>query len=325
MASLKEDWVCKGHFTTYINVKHEGKHARPACPQGIIEGREPIWVESLARISVLKYEVKLAEYKNYIFVKVVAEEIADAPVGMASMNLEKDSDMLKLSNSEICSSCSLSSLLTLHSDSNVGLHYHWDIIGSISQCQRNPRPIFLRKCNNISLLLRACSATYYGICLASKADKQCCKYIICQYICQCCTINDQGHFPALSRLKNDKIAINITYSLKASLSLITNSVLDLAVRTIISMSSRLMRLQDFAISMAVSYLSPVRIQTLTLASIRCLIVSGTSSYNLSSTAVQPRYVSSCSISSQSSPSLASLSSQKDNRTSSYFATHLQQY
>jgi hypothetical protein len=66
-------------------------------------------------------------------------------------------------------------------------------------------------------------------------------------------------------------------SLKASLSLITNSVLVRAVSMIISISLRFMRLHDLAISIAVSYLSPVRTQILILASIRCLIVSGTSS------------------------------------------------
>jgi hypothetical protein len=66
-------------------------------------------------------------------------------------------------------------------------------------------------------------------------------------------------------------------------------------------------LQDFAISIAVSYiivslnnhqltnLSPVSIQNLILASNNLLIVAGTPSYNLSSIAVHPKYLSFYSI------------------------------
>jgi len=93
-------------------------------------------------------------------------------------------------------------------------------------------------------------------------------------------------------------------SLKASLKRMTNSVLVFAVRMIMSISSRLIRLQDLAISMAVSYLSPVSTHNLMFASIRCLMVWGTSSWSLSSMAVLPRKVSSCSNSSYSSFSLS---------------------
>lgn len=60
-------------------------------------------------------------------------------------------------------------------------------------------------------------------------------------------------------------------------------------------NSGYINLQDLAIFSAVSILSPVSIQTLILAKSISLIVSGTFSYNLSSTAVAPNKVRSVSI------------------------------
>lgn len=69
-----------------------------------------------------------------------------------------------------------------------------------------------------------------------------------------------------------------------------------------------MSLQDLAIFSAVSILSPVSIQTLIFANNMSLIVSGTFSYNLSSTAVAPNKVKSVSILSAKSAFPLSLSS-----------------
>lgn len=55
------------------------------------------------------------------------------------------------------------------------------------------------------------------------------------------------------------------------------------------------RLQERAISIAVSILSPVNIHILIFASLKSLIASGTPSYSLSSIAVHPMYLSPCSI------------------------------
>lgn len=87
VSCFKEDWVLKGQLSSNVNIKHKGKHAGPACPEGVVKHRKPVWEEHLAGESVLEDKVQLAEHQNDIFVEVVANELANPSIGIATMNL----------------------------------------------------------------------------------------------------------------------------------------------------------------------------------------------------------------------------------------------
>jgi hypothetical protein len=60
----------------------------PASPNCIVKHREPISKINLSRKSVKESKVELCEYKNDVFIKVVADHETDSSVTPSAMNKE---------------------------------------------------------------------------------------------------------------------------------------------------------------------------------------------------------------------------------------------
>lgn len=85
-SSLIKRWSFDTIVHIDISFKHKGEDARPTCPKSIIEHWQPVSKEDLSRIAIIKSKPKLAEYKNNVFVKVVADEDTNSPISPPTMS-----------------------------------------------------------------------------------------------------------------------------------------------------------------------------------------------------------------------------------------------
>jgi hypothetical protein len=64
------------------------------------------------------------------------------------------SNVLKFPNGIVSSSLGLSTLMASHSNTNVCLEKHWNVVSSITNGHSDPGSIFLSQDDHICLLLR---------------------------------------------------------------------------------------------------------------------------------------------------------------------------
>jgi len=122
VASLEEDGVLESHLAIDILVEDECEHTRPAGPDGVVEGGQPVPEEVLARVAVDESEVELAEDKDHVLVEVVANEQTDASVGQPSVMQSQNAEILELADGVVCRALSLSALVAAHADAYVRFH-----------------------------------------------------------------------------------------------------------------------------------------------------------------------------------------------------------
>lgn len=110
------------------------------------------------------------------------------------MNQYQLSQKLKLTNSIIRTSNSLSSFLSSYSYSYMSFHYHWYIVSSISNRKSNPFSIFLCQSYNIWLLFWRYSTTNHWVSLTPKFKKPLSYIYFIKNQSQSKSINHNAHF-----------------------------------------------------------------------------------------------------------------------------------
>lgn len=124
----------------------------PTCPHCIIKHWKPICKVNLSWEPIEKGKVEFSEYKDNIFVEVIAYHETNPSIPPSAMYKQKFIQILELTDGIIPGPDSLSAFLASDPDSNVCLHDHGHIISTIPNSQCNPLPLWLSNPTYISLL-----------------------------------------------------------------------------------------------------------------------------------------------------------------------------
>ncbi len=153
----------------------------PTSPHCIIEHWKPISKVYLSWEPIEKGKVEFCEYKDYIFIEVIAYHEAYSSIPPSAMHKQKFLKILELTDSIITGSHSLSAFFSSDPDSNMRLHDHRDIICSISNSQCDPRTLWLCYPTYISFLFRRDPAAHDWSCSEPKSEK--CKFRLLIFNC----------------------------------------------------------------------------------------------------------------------------------------------
>ena len=123
----------------------------------------------------MKIEEKGDEAEIHTLEHEKLEEIGHLYSKGASMPKEETSEGFKSRNRIVRERSSLVALLAEHSDSNVSLSYHVNIIGTISYCQGDsPINMRLDQFHNLSLLLWTTSIHHNRLCFSQQLNNSLC-------------------------------------------------------------------------------------------------------------------------------------------------------
>ena len=86
----------------------------------------------MSREAISERKEDLSEDQNDVFVEIVAYEPADAPIAPSSMHKQESVQVEELTKGVIGGADSLGAFLASHTNTNMRLHNHRDIIGSIT-------------------------------------------------------------------------------------------------------------------------------------------------------------------------------------------------
>ena len=129
-------------------------------------------------ISIIKCKVNFWKSKHNIFVKIITNHPWNSLITPSSMNQQQFLQTLKLIDSKICRSNSLSTLHTSNTNSNMSLHNHWNIVCSISNWNANTFLWLHVMFNDIRFLFWRHSATNNWFRRSTKLEKLSCDEFI---------------------------------------------------------------------------------------------------------------------------------------------------
>lgn len=122
-------------MVVYIFLKQESEEAMPTGEYSIVEHRQPVKEIYLSTESIKEGKIELSQHKHNILVEVVAYHAWNPHITIAALEYKESEQKLELTYTKICGTHSLSTLLTLDANSDVGFHNHTHIICTISNCK----------------------------------------------------------------------------------------------------------------------------------------------------------------------------------------------
>jgi hypothetical protein len=108
------------------------KQTLPRSPNRIVHSWKPLCKENLTRVTVTNCKIQLSKHQHNVLVKIVTNNDTDSAVTPTTMDKKQPMQVKELTDCVVCTSNCLSSLLTSDSNTNVSFHYHWHIVGTVT-------------------------------------------------------------------------------------------------------------------------------------------------------------------------------------------------
>mmetsp|Transcript_48240 Transcript_48240/g.103333 ORF Transcript_48240/g.103333 Transcript_48240/m.103333 type:complete len:239 (+) Transcript_48240:709-1425(+) len=126
------------HFIRDVVIKTKYEEYVPRGKEGVV-GDGKIFREGDVSVEVVPmHPHEVGHEEDNVLVEVVAEKYRDASVGASAMAQQKRDEEAELRNSNITDLHCCSTLLPSNSYADMASQEHGDIVGSISDCERDP-------------------------------------------------------------------------------------------------------------------------------------------------------------------------------------------
>lgn len=189
LACLVNRWIFQSILLVDILFESESKETLPGSPGCIIEHGEPISEENLSRVATINSEINLCKDQDNVLIEIVANHFRNPNIAQPAVNQEQPLKEPKLGNSVIGRPDSLGAFFAPNSHSNVGFHYHGNVVRSVSYAQCYPFSLTFGQTNYVCFLLWGYPAAYHTCRHHSKLEKCRSYFLISKSISQSWSIN----------------------------------------------------------------------------------------------------------------------------------------